>query len=472
MSRNNENENNRYSDEKTFFKNISNLKTYKLNDSKYLSDEKKANLSNYEYITNIISNINYIIDCCTSDILYVKKESILLEIRDILGIETPLRYLKFDNTVTNITEQDYINIKKDCILDILGEDKKVNTMEKTLKLLILEQIYFKKIIPIKSSYGEIFKRLKEDIDKIYNILIKLKDFDIKKRNECFEITKNKYFSDRKKIKYYDSNYTYIITDYNENSNNNKKFNIGFKENNLNTLKNFFEKKETINKYIYSGEHEILVNEYKKNVEEKIPQIKKIYKNVINQYISSVRNNSTIDAIYNKLKKIHLNFTNTYIFEYIFNRPIFNNPINLSENDSQMNFLITLTNKILVLMKYGNETKESGIFWSKTKKEGLIIGNDTKPVEVHIPDYKKNLLGYLFYSYGYLLDRWLSPKDYSNGKYLFTILTKNNLNRNNKFFYKTAEEKIKNSVKNHNKINNKNTYITNFEKKHKLVAKNQ
>jgi hypothetical protein len=137
---------------------------------------------------------------------------------------------------------------------------------------------------------------------------------------------------------------------------------------------------------------------------------------------------------------------------------------LSKDHKQMQFLIHLMNKIYLLM--GRDVSKN-----YTLQQGKIKGYAWYLNEAPMPSPENNLLGYLFYISGFLLGRWLKRSDYSNGKFLINALKKagKNINSTNETYLEGINNvKINRNTQYNQNKNNKNPYITNFEKTQKLI----
>ena len=395
-----------------------------------------SDLSNYSYILNIIHDINALIDIGIGiDIDTNKNNSTYLYNNNIR-----LPRKSFENIKCSTFEN--LNNKLKNIKDNIITGKKISitarieTMEKTLKILILAILWYRKV-----NINEVL------LNNIYNKLINLPSF------------LNEIYRNNNIISYY----TKKIEIYKENFFSNEQY----------KYENF---QKNIIKHIKTIKNSIDIKKNKPNSDEPIMniKIKTEIKNFIKEYIN--RDNKYFfenNNIYNKFNSLEDNLSEDVLLEGLyfisklfdgsytpdkFINDIFSTKTILSDEDPQMIFLIHLINKIYLLM--GRDISQKYTF-QKGKIKGYALTFD----KYAMPIPEDNLLGYLFYINGFLLGRWLNPSDYANGKFLINSLKECKNNITNENYLKESESIIINRNRSYNK-----GYITQFEINKELIKK--
>lgn len=477
-----------------------------------------SNISNYNYITNMIHDINTLVNNFRK--IFIKgetKKEIKKSIIEELGVEQKLYNMENtiklficailitngfklcnDEETNKIKKMQYIDFiyskivdmpeyKKNCIINKInnkiiklgfvknnskninknkmrvsienlnnyiiniqkhfnGLNKLINSTLKNLSNLTnyesLEQEYIEEIKSKFISTNETISSislnnkentyLNENLIDIIKLLYNIKNFIINIRNN---IDKNENIDE------IDNRLFKILYTLIEENEIDKVYNISISINKLFDYKNLSNYSSNI--------YNVSFNKY--NVSKNINNF--IYITIANYYYKLILLKELMDEFDKPINntKVSENIEKYFKSNYIIN-------YKLSDNQPQMQFFIKLMSKIYALM--GREVKEG------MGQSGLIKGSNMFS-RSPVPDYTKNLLGYLFYINGYLLGKWLNMYDYSNGKYLMNKLLKignNNYNidkMDNNAFIKEGQKIT------YNRGLYSNKYITNFEKFYKL-----
>jgi len=412
-----------------------------------LSFNIMSELSNYNYILNIIKDIEILVDIGNGIYIDEKKEPTYLHNNNIRVPKNLFQNIKCE--IFRELNEKFKKEDKDAIIVDIGIDQIITTMEKTLKILIIAILWYKKVnITI------------DLVNSIYNKLINLPSLldEIRENENIKEYYKEKCKS-YKEFVFYKNNNTYDEGAYIEFKNLIQRYKAILTPNRVNN-------RPVNNKPVNKDIKPEIIEFIKKYIEcikaynDNQANIFDTYK-IIKKFDIPIKNYSllTNDDLINGLDYINDLFEESNYTPDKFINNIFSTKIQLNQDNMQMKFLIHLIDKIYLLM--GRDISKN-----YTLQKGRIKGSSWFLVRTNIPVRDDNLLGYLFYINGFLLGRWLKPSDYANGKFLINSLKKTemNINSNNN---KYSNEINKRTINRKNRTYNQG-YMTNFETDKKLI----